>query len=215
MKRIIAITGIFILLVAMLLAGCGKQTVEADNQIKYENKEYVCLEYPADVFYYDYNGSSHDNFEEADGIYAIDSPNWDMVWNGGDLYCIKDCVDEANRYYADDDNYGFYVTIDTEAEEEAGLYPVEMTVAELEAVYAVENNEKDLAVYFDDFEKQGSILKISKDGVVRGVISIGKYNGHWYWRSEIIDDSQQRDGTWPEYVQPLPASLDNKIEEAE
>lgn len=212
MKRIISITGILILLM-MLLVGCGEQTADADNQIEFEGKEYVCLEYPTDVFYYDYNGSSHDDFEEVDGTYAIDSPNWNMVWSGGDLYCIKDCADEANGYYADDSNYSFYVMIDTE--EEGNLHPVEMTAAELEAVYAVEDNEKDLAVYFDDFEKQGSILKISKDGIVRGTISIGKYNGHWYWRSEIIDDSQQRDGTWPEYVQPLPASLDSKIQEAE
>jgi len=79
----------------------------------------------------------------------------------------------------------------------------------------VEEQERELAVFFEEFEKLGSVFKISKDGVVRGTISIGKYEGQWYWRSEVIDESREKDGTWPEYVQALPETLSSKIEQAE
>lgn len=90
-----------------------------------------------------------------------------------------------------------------------------MDAAELEGIYNIESRDRDLAVFFDQFEKHGSVFKISEDGVVRGSISVAKYNGIWYWKSEVIDESQECDGTWPEYIQPLPASLNEKISEAE
>lgn len=191
-----------------LLGGCSSQ---AADSVKYESGKYVPLEYPANVFYYNYNGSDSDNFEEVDGIYPIESSQWDMIWNGGDMYCIKDQSSEANSYYANDDNYDWYVQIDTDDEVDLKPYFIEVTTAEAEAVYAVEDMEKDLAVFWEDFQQLGSIYKTSKDGLVRATISIGKYEDKWYWRSEVIDESQERDGTWPEYIQPLPESLSNKI----
>ena len=38
--------------------------------------------------------------------------------------------------------------------------------------------------------------------------------GGWNGKSEIIDESRENDGTWPEYIQPLPETLDRKIKEA-
>ena len=211
MRKLILTTGLFIVAAAMLLlSGCGCQTADT---VKYEGDRYVCLEYPANIFYYDYNGNSHDNFEEVDGIYPIDSHQWNMIWNGGDLYCIKDHADEAVRYYADDENYDWYISIDEE--DESALYPIEVTAAETEGLYAVDEKEKNLAVYFNELEKQGSIIKISKDGIVRGTTSIGKYNNEWYWRSETIDENRECEGTWPEYIQLLPESLDSKIKHIE
>ena len=107
-------------------------------------------------------------------------------------------------------------SIDTDAEDnEINSCPIDITDAELEQVYDIENQERDLALFFEDFEEQGSLFKISKDGVVRGTISLCKYKGAWYWKSEVIDESVERDGTWPEYVQPLPQSLSSKIIETE
>lgn len=214
-KRILACA--FILAVSIVLTtGCGSQTTDNADTVKYDGKKYVSLEYPANVLYYDYNGNSHDNFEEVDGIYPIDSPNWDMIWNGGDLYCIKKHIDKANSYYADDSNYEWYALIDSDDyDNEINSYPIEVTAEETEAVYGVEEQERELAVFFEEFEKLGSVFKISKDGVVRGTISIGKYEGQWYWRSEVIDESREKDGTWPEYVQALPETLSSKIEKAE
>ena len=203
---------ICLIFATIVLAGCGTQTVDSDNLVKYRGHKYAPLEYPTNVFYYDYNGNSHDNFAEVDGIYPIDSPNWDMIWNGGDLYCIKKHVSEANEYYANDENYTWYYLIDSDEEDnEINSVPIELTAEELDAVYNVENKERDLALFFEDFEKQGSLFKISEDGIVRGTISIAKYQGQWYWKSEVIDESQERDDTWPEYVQPLPDSLSDKI----
>ena len=204
---------ICILMIAvLLLAGCGDRGTTSADTVKYDGQKYVSVEYPANVFYYDYNGSSHDNFEEVDGIYPIDSTNWDMIWNGGDLYCIKKHKDDANSYYASDDNYNWYVSFDSEDyDEEEISCPIEVTSEEAGALCGIEEQEKDLAVFFEEFEKLGSIYKISKDGIVRGTISIGKYDGQWYWRSETIDESREEDGTWPEYIQALPKSLDGKI----
>jgi len=192
----------------------GSQTVDLADTVRYKGKMYTAVEYPANVFCYDYNGNDSDNFDEPDGIYPIKSPKWDIIWNGGDLYCISDCVDEANAYYADDENYEWYVQIDAE-DDESDAYPIKVTAAESAAVCDLETEEKDIAVYFDEFEKLGSIFKVSRDGIVRGTISVGKYDGRWYWRSEIIDESRECDGTWPEYIQPLPETLDTKIKKGD
>ena len=206
-----------LIITTILLSGCGVQTASVEEDtVKFQGHKYAPLDYPVNIFYYDYNGNSHDNFEEVDGRYEIDSPNWDMIWNAGDLYCITKHVDEANKYYANDENYVWYALIDSDEEDnEINSYPIEITAEELQAVYAVENQERDLALYFEDFEKTGSLFKISEDGVVRGTISVVKYQGQWYWNSEVIDESQERDDTWPEYVQPLPDSLSKQICEAE
>ena len=103
------------IIISLLLTGCANQQSENVSVVKYEDKEYVELEYPQSIFYYDYNGNPHDNFEEVDGIYPIDSPKWEVIWNGGDLYCIKDRAEEAKEYYASDANYVWYLFIGDEA----------------------------------------------------------------------------------------------------
>lgn len=50
--------------------------------------------------------------------------------------------------------------------------------------------------------------------MVSGVTELAYYDGSWYWRSEIIDENREKDGTWPEYIHKLPDSLSNKITEA-
>ena len=197
----------------LLLTGCNQQAADSTDIVNYEGTDYAFVEYPANIFYYDYNGNSSDNFVEVDGIYPIASPQWDMIWNGGDLYCDKNAVEEASSYYANDDNYDWYVVIDT-ADEELS-YPVNIMDEELDAIYSLEDMEKDKSVFWEEFEAQGSLVKISKDGIVRGTLSIAKCDGSWYWKSELIDESREEDGTWPEYVQPLPESLDSKIKEVE
>ena len=119
---------------------------------------------------------------------------------------------EANAFYADDENYVWYLLIDYDVEDKEGYsVDIELTADELAYVYNIEDKEKNLAVFFDELEKTASVFKISNDGVVRGTLSIGKYKGEWYWRSELIDESRESDGTWPEYIQPLPESLSDKI----
>ena len=202
-------TLILVLILNMLLSGCSNENTENYNKVDFEGKEYQLLEYPANEFYYDYNGNSNDNFEEVDGRYPIESPQWEMIWNAGDLYCAVDCVEEAEYYYSNDDNYDWYIVIDTEDEELS--YPINVNDDELEDIYKLEEMERTTSLFWEEFESQGSLIKISKDGIVRGTISIIKYDGSWYWKSEIIDESREKDGDWPEYVQPLPKTFNNKI----
>ena len=208
-KRIV----ILITLIGILLLGCSEQNTENNNVVNFEGNKYELLEYPANEFYYDYNGNSHDNFEEADGRYPIDSPQWNMIWNAGDLYCAADQIEEAENYYSDDNNYNWYAVINT-ADEDL-IYPIHVDTNELESIYKLEEMERKTSVFWEEFEAQGSLIKISKDVIVRGTISIVKFNGSWYWKSEVIDESREKDGDWPEYVQPLPKTLDDKINEVE
>ena len=209
-KMIISVSAISI--VSTVLVGCNYQTTSDVDLVEYEGKEYACVEYPISVFYYTYNGSGFENFAEVDGIYPLDNTQWEIIWNAGDLYCISEKIDEANRYYAAEENYDWYIHFDTEEGDVIEL-PIEVTEEERDEIYDVENMERDLAVYFDEFEALGSIVKVSKDDMVHGIISIAKYNGKWYWKSEVIDDSETRDDTWPEYIQPLPDSINDKIEQ--
>ena len=203
------------IIISLLLTGCANQQSENVSVVKYEDKEYVELEYPQSIFYYDYNGNPHDNFEEVDGIYPIDSPKWEVIWNGGDLYCIKDRAEEAKEYYASDANYVWYLFIGDEDDEDFVAVDIELTESELEEVCKLEELERSASVFWEEFDDFGSIAKISKDSVVRGTLSIAKYDGNWYWKSEVIDESREKDGTWPDYVQPLPESLNEKIKAEE
>ena len=205
---------IFLVLIwNMLLIGCAKQNTENYNVVNFEGNEYELLDYPVNEFHYDYNGNSHDNFEEPDGRYPIASPQWGMIWNAGDLYCAADRVEESEKYYSDDYNYEWYIIIDTEDEEMS--YPIDVNDDELNHIYKLEEMERKTSLFWEEFDAQGSLIKISKDGIVRGTISIVKFDGSWYWKSEVIDESREKDGDWPEYVQPLPETLDKKIKEVE
>lgn len=83
---------------------------------------------------------------------------------------------------------------------------------ELICLYEIEEQDKDPAIFFEEIEDFAKLTKTSKDGIVSGVTELAYYDGSWYWRSEIIDESREKDGTWPEYVQKLPDSLSTKIE---
>ena len=208
-RKFIAVVCIVITMAGVLLAGCANK--HSDNVVKYEGKEYVCLEYPQNIFYYDYHGNSEDNFEEVDGIYPIASPNWEMIWNGGDLYCAMESGAEAREYYSLDENYEWYVKVDSPEDVEEQACLINVTAEELDSIYGLEELEQEMSLFFEEFEALGSIMKVSKDGIVRGTLSIVKYQGQWYWNTEVIDESKEQDGTWPEYVQPLPKSLSEKI----
>ena len=79
---------------------------------------------------------------------------------------------------------------------------------------SVENLPKEKAIFFEEIEEFATLTKTSKDGMVSGLTELAYYEGSWYWRSEIIDESREKDGTWPEYVQELPESLSEKITNA-
>ena len=206
-KKILA--AIAILSMLCFLTGCNNNQYTGSNKVTFEGTDYIYLEYPTDVFYYDYHGTLPSDMEEVDAICPIQSPQWNCIWNGGDLYVAEEDFDDAQQYVLSEDNYDWFVLLDSENQQD--LRSIELTDDEREAVYAVDSQPRETAVYFDDFQALGSMYKISKDGMVRGTLSLAKYNGMWHWKSEIIDDSQTKDDTWPEYIQPLPESLNEKL----
>lgn len=49
------------------------------------------------------------------------------------------------------------------------------------------------------------ILKISKDGLVQGIVTLAQVDGKWYYKTEIMTDDDR------EYVIKIKESLNEKI----
>ena len=62
----------------------------------------------------------------------------------------KSPIKEANSYYADIENYDWYVAIDSE--EKTNVYPIEVTETELNHIYALEDAQKELSLFYEEFE---------------------------------------------------------------
>lgn len=179
-----------------------------DDTLKYDGDKYVPVQFSQDIFTYFYNG---DEYFEEDKSYPINGAEWKLLYNSGDLFCIKDKSAEASAYYCSDENYDWFVTISGADVEDETTYPLIITEEELSYIYGVEDMEKEKAIFFEEIEKFGSLSKVSKDGIVVGITELAYYDGSWYWRSEIIDESREKDDSWPEYVQKLPDSLSKRI----
>lgn len=197
-KAIIAV------LIIVVLAVIFMATRPDSDTIKFEGKKYSVLGYPANVFYYDLNTGG--DFEE-DGIYPIESGQYDLVYHNGDVYCSKKDFRDAIAYYDDYDNYEWFVII----EEDEEIYPLIISEDDSQYIYSIDEIEKETAIFFEEIETMGSLLVVSKDGVISGRTSLAEYGGDWYWRSEIIDESRESDGTWPEYIIKLPEEVNQSI----
>lgn len=201
MKKIIWVLTLFVSCFA--LTGCGT----SGDQLKYEGETYVPITFQQDIFSL---GLSLEGEFETDVTYPIAGTLFPMIHNSGDLYCTEDRIEEANDYYQDDTNYDWYISI-LSAQDENIVSPIEVSEEELDCIYKLEEQEHNLAIFFDDIEQQATLIKRSKDGIVCGSIELALYEGRWYWRSEIIDESREQDGTWPEYIQPMPNCFQKKI----
>lgn len=182
-----------------------------DNDVmKYDGDKYLPIEYNQDIFAYYYIGDSE--YGEEGEVSPVEGSKFDMVQCEGDLYCLKDEQEAAQSYYSSDENFIWSVAVDTE--DDIVTCPLEVTEEEMGAVYGIENQEKDQAIFFDEIEAFATLTKTSKDGIVSGVTELAYYEGNWYWRSEIIDESREKDGDWPEYVYAIPETLSQKITDA-
>ena len=190
----------------LAMTGCGSST--SGDQLEYEGGKYVPVAFNQDIFSCSLGVEGE---FETDVTYLIEDAQFDMIHNNGDLYVAEAQAGDAADYYQNDANYGWSVSILAEDEEEDPVAPIQITEEELEAIYGLDGQEKDLAIYFDDIEQQATLIKTSKDGIARGSIELALYDGQWYWRSEVIDETQEKDGTWPEYVYPMPESFQDKI----
>lgn len=197
-----------LVMMCTLLSSCWGKDVTSTDALEYEGETYVLLEYPTSIVYYDYNGSVD---AEEDEICLLESSQWAMVWYEGDVYCIKDKADEAKAYYANEANYDWFAGID---EEKEVLYPLELTVEEIGDIYDMAEAEWKTSIFFEEIESFGNVTKVSKDGMIKGIIGTAKYDGQWYWRTETIDENREKDGTWAEYICPLPEPVNDKIKDA-
>ena len=100
-----------------------------------------------------------------------------------------------------------------ETDDTENRYPIEISMEDSEYIYNMENMDKETAIFFEEIKTQGSLIKVSKDGFIEGRIGLAEYNGNWYWRTETIDESRERDYDWPEYIIPLPDALSGDINE--
>ncbi len=198
-----AVAGIILLVMAMVLMFVPS----ANDTVKYEGEKYTLLQYPMDIFFYDL-AEGVDGYREDETV-PLKGSWWPMVYNNGDVFCDEDDIYDANAYYNNHENYYWYVIIETEDEEKT--YPIEISIEDFGYIYRMEDMDKETAIFFEEIEKQGSLIKTSKDGFIEGRTGLAQYKGRWYWRTEIIDESRECDGEWPEYVIPLPETVGDEI----
>lgn len=205
MAGFVAAAFVLMILVIILVV-----TMPQNDTVKYKGGQYTLLQYPIDIFYYDL-AEGVEGYEEDETV-LLKGSNWPMVYNSGDVFCHEDDVDDANAYYNNHENYDWYVVIDAEDAEKT--YSLEISMEDFEYIYQMKDIDKETAIFFEDIETMGSLIKVSKDGFIEGRTGLAQYEGNWYWRTEIIDESREKDGTWPEYVIPLPDTVNAEINES-
>lgn len=184
----------------------GGLSFQDEGVIKYEGDKYVPVEFGQDIYMYYCN---EEEPSEEGAIQKVSGGDYDMILCEGDIYCMKKEAEQASGYYADDANYDWFAVID--AEDDTIEYPISVTADEMAYLNSIESQPRETAIFFDEIETFATLNKTSKDGIISGVTELAYYEGNWYWRSEIIDESREKDGTWPEYVYALPKSLSDKI----
>lgn len=198
-KKIIIILTIFV--VCMVLFCFFIKDKSYEDSISYKGKKYIYLEYNMDIFNYNFNNSSN-TYYEIDEIHPISHDKWDMIYFDGDLFVYEKEVNDAIKYYSNDDNYNFSFVLDDGDEERD--FSIVVSDSELDYIYDMEDEKNKDLLLFEDIEKMGSIVKMSKDNTVYALITLAYHNKNWYWRSEIMNGDY-------EYVVMLPSSLNDKI----
>ena len=199
MKKVYVV--FLLLLGCLLMVSCHSDSDRPNYEIlKYNNDEYFLIQYENSVFNYGYNGNE---YIEEDTIYPVNDA---ILYMSGDLYYIEKGHKEYEESLKLDDNFNWFVSVDEEKE-----IPLVLTESEIAFFDNVEDQERDLSIYVDEIEKFATLSKVSKDGMIRATTELAYYQGKWYWRSEIINEEREKDGTWPEYVYEIPQSLGNKI----
>lgn len=183
----------------------GETIMEYSDALQYQGKTYVNLEYPMNIFtYYFYT----DQYFEEDIIYPIPHERWDMISFGGDLFVYEAQLEEAIAYYADDENYDWFVVFDEEDTERS--CSLSLTTEELNYLYEMDAMDFTLTetMSFDDIIQFASIQKRSKDHTVYALISLAYCRDSWYWKTEIMEDDPESN---KEYMVILPDSLNEKL----
>ena len=200
LKTFIIIAAVFVLCcIAVVITKKGGQHRDI---VRYEGKTYELLEYNMDIFTYSYNSNE---YLEEDKIHPVHNRKWDSVYFCGDIFVDEKQVGKAKEYYADDNNYNWFVTFDRDEAVIKMSLPV--TPEELEYLYGMENVREREAFTFDDIEMFASIVKESRDGFVFALTTLARCGGKWYWKTEIMNDNDE------EYMVLLPETLNIRLSE--
>ena len=194
-KKILVFVLMFVIL--EIIQGYNDSFIDT---IKYNKKNYVLLDYNMDIFTYYHN--SNDYYEE-DIIHPVEHNKWDIIYFNGDLFVLRKQIKEANKYYKDDKNYNWYVSFD--CDEEDIKKSISISESELSYLYNMETVKRDITVTFDEINSFASILKISKDNLIQGIITLARINDTWYYKTEVMTDDDR------EYVIKITDSLNDKI----
>lgn len=210
MKRIFCKNKIiaFIIAAAVILAGVIIMLIARANNysgdtVSYKGKNYVTLQYNMDVFTYYFN--SNDCYDE-ETVQPVPHDKWDVVYFFGDLYVHEKQAREAEKFFANDANYEWFIAFDED--DAVRKVPVSISEEELEYLYNMEEMPRSETITFDEIKQFADIVKISDDGLVYALTTLAQCNDAWYWKTEIIDDSREDNA---EYVIKLPESLSEKI----
>lgn len=168
--------------------------------INYSGKTYGLLEYKMDIFTYYHNS---DNYYEEDIIHPVTHNKWDIVYFNDDLFILDKQVKEAIKYYKDDKNYDWYIAIDSD--DSVIKKSIDINDSELNYLYDIEEVEEKDTIMFGEIDKFVDILKISKDGLVIGIINLVLVDDCWFYKTEIMTEEDL------EYVVRIPSSLNKKI----
>ena len=180
-------------------------TIKIDKSIdtiKYNGKTYVLLEYNMDIFTYNHNNSDNKYYEE-DVIHPIVHKKWDIIYFNGDLFILNSQIKNATKYYNYDDNYNWYIVFeDNDLDINKNI---SISRDELVYLYDIEDIKDKITITFNDIDMFADILKITKDGIVQGIVTLAQVDGDWYYKTEIMTDDDR------EYVIRIKESLNEKI----
>lgn len=130
------------------------------------------------------------------------------------LYCPKEKLDQVMEFYTDDANYE--MTLDWIKQDTGREFSREIQLSE-EEWKAIENlSEKDGE---EISEKQMtkceyvSLIKMSKDKVVYGELSLVCLDGTWYWENYMWDEMYEVEDGMYGILLKLPENLNKKLNE--
>lgn len=203
MSKTILKISIIIISFIVILVFCGLINKKSNiDTIKYDGKTYVLLEYNMDIFTYNHNNSNNMYYEE-DVIHLVPHKKWNVIYFNGDLFILDKQVKKATKYYTDDYNYNWYIVFDDG--DKVYKKNISLNKEELVYLYNIEDNKDKLTITFNDIDMFADILKISKDELTQGVVTLAQVDGNWYYKTEIMTDDDK------EYVVKMSDSLNKKI----
>ena len=196
-KKVVVILFILIIVILSFLF------IKDDNEtIIYKNKTYKLLEYSSDVFTYNFNNSKN-KYLEVDVIHPIKHDKFDIVYFNEDLFVLDKQVNPAIKYYSNDDNYNWHVDFDID--DEIIRKDILLSKEDIKYLYKLEDTKKNKTIVFDDIDMFCDIVKISKDGLVQGLIVLAKVDDNWYYKTEVMNENDR------EYVIKLSKPINEKI----